>query len=131
MERKKEKVKLPILVPLALAILVLLFASIISIYSLQKRNINDGVQRRISGVHKMFQARMEQDSQLLNGLLDYLKRDETLQNASLIDPGWAARLKPARAHLVTPGFSEVTDTKACVFVFVQGEGIPDNKINLA
>lgn len=80
---KKEKVKLPILFPLSLAIAVLLSSSIVCIYWLQEKNIYEDVKDSLSGVKLMFEYQLEQDALLLHSLLDSIEQDKSLQQALL------------------------------------------------
>ena len=81
MSGKETKIKTPILVPVGLAILILLTASVASIYRLQRRNIADEVQSRLEGVWQLAHVQVEKDAQLLLGLLDFIAKDEQLQAA--------------------------------------------------
>lgn len=85
MSGKETKIKTPILVPVGLAILILLTASIASIYWLQRRNIEDEVQTRLEGVWQLVHVQVEKDAQLLLGLLDFIAKDEQLQAAWLAE----------------------------------------------
>ena len=83
MSGKETKIKTPILVPVGLAILILLTASVASIYRLQRRNIADEVQRRLDGVWQLNHVQVVKDAQLLLGLLDFIAKDAELQTSWL------------------------------------------------
>jgi PAS domain S-box-containing protein len=83
MSDKETRIKTPILFPVALAILILLTASIASIYGLQRRNIRDEVQLRLEGVWQLERAQVEKDAQLLLSLLNFTAKDDELQAAWL------------------------------------------------
>lgn len=78
-----SKIKIPVLIPFAIALLLLLSTFITAIYWLRQRSMNSEALRRIEGVDSLFQAYIEEDSRFLNGLLDFLEKDEDLQNAFL------------------------------------------------
>lgn len=74
-----ETIRVPVLGPLVLAIVLLIGLSIAGAYVLQKRDINDRVLDYIAEVRLLFGERFTADSQLLQGLIDFLTRDEQLQ----------------------------------------------------
>jgi signal transduction histidine kinase len=78
-----SKIKIPVLIPFTIALLLLLSTFITAIYWLRQRSMNSEVLRRIEGIDSLFQAYIEEDSRFLNGLLDFLEKDEDLQNAFL------------------------------------------------
>ena len=84
MKTDKERIKIPVLIPLALAIIVMLVGSIFSIGWLQQRNITDEVKMSLVGAQSFFYDRIEEDARLLNGLTDFLKEDKQLKSAWLI-----------------------------------------------
>ncbi len=74
-----EVVRVPILGPLVLAILLLIGLSIGGAYVLQKRDIKDRVLDQIAEVRLLFGERFTADSQLFQGLAEFLMRDEQLR----------------------------------------------------
>ena len=96
-----EKISKRILVPLGFALLALLVASIVSIYWLQWRHINEDVRTRLAGVHQMFQVGLNEDAELLNGLIGFLEQDEDLQNA------WLTKDRDALLRHATPLFEDI------------------------
>lgn len=81
MKTDKEKIKIPLLVPLVLAIIILLVVSIFSIGWLQQRNITEEVKKCRDSVQTLFYEHLKENSRLMNGLIDFLKEDKQLQNA--------------------------------------------------
>jgi len=96
-----EKISKSILVPLGFALLVLLGTSIVSIYWLQWRHINKGARARLAGVQQMFQVALDGDAELLNGLIDFIEKDEKLQNA------WLAEDRDALLRHAAPIFEDI------------------------
>ncbi|MFH1615362.1 MAG: ATP-binding protein [Planctomycetota bacterium] len=83
MKTNNEKIKIRILIPVALAIIILLAVSILSMGWLQRRNITEEVKNCRDGVQILFEEQLKEDSRLLNGLIDFLKEDKRLQDAWL------------------------------------------------
>ncbi|MFA7484534.1 MAG: histidine kinase dimerization/phospho-acceptor domain-containing protein, partial [Phycisphaerae bacterium] len=81
MNNKPKKLRVPILLPAGLAIAILLAASIISINLLQQQNIEEEAKERLAGVKYMFGWQMQNETHVLNSLLDSIKQNETLQTA--------------------------------------------------
>ncbi len=100
-ETGSEKIRKRILVPLGFALLLLLVASIVSIYWLQWRHINKDARVRLAGVQQMFRVALEGDAELLNGLIDFIKEDDNLQNA------WLARDRDTLLRYATPIFEDI------------------------
>ncbi len=79
----KERISSRILIPLALALLVLLVASLLSTHWLQRRRIDDEVHADIKQLQRLFQLEIDKGGQLLSGLIDFIEKDEQLQKAWL------------------------------------------------
>ena len=97
-----EKISRRILVPLGFALLLLLAASIVSIYWLQWQQINQDVRTRLAGVQQMFQVGLTGDAELLNGLIDFIKQDKNLQRA------WLAEDRDALLGYARPIFEDIS-----------------------
>jgi PAS domain S-box-containing protein len=98
---KQDKIKIPLLLPLTLVILALLGAAIVSIYRLQQQHINNQTQMRIDKTQYMFQMELDEDAELLNGLVDFLEHDENIQNA------WLVKDRDALLQCTMPVFKEI------------------------
>lgn len=83
MQTNHRKIRVPVFVPLSLAIMVLLASSIIGAYWIQWRNHIDRVQTKIEGTHLLYERCLEEDSQMMNGLLGFIKERRDLQGAWL------------------------------------------------
>jgi signal transduction histidine kinase len=79
------RIKLPILVPLICAILVLLFTFTFAIYHLQKQHITGAVRMQFDSTRAFFEERLSEDARLLSIIAEFLKNDPNLQNV------WLAR----------------------------------------
>ena len=81
MDSKTEKIKTYILVPVGLALLIILMASILSIYWLQQRNMVDDIHHEILEVQELYPRFLNSEAHLLESLIDSFKKNEKLQNA--------------------------------------------------
>ena len=84
MGANRDSIKIPVLLPLGLAILILLASSIVAIYWLQQKNIEADAFKRLEAVQLLFQQNLAQDARSLNGLLDFVQKDENLQQQWLL-----------------------------------------------
>lgn len=80
MKFNKQKITIPVFLPLSLAVLILLGSSILGGYLLQRDNLLNNVKLRVRGAHQLFEKYLKEDVRLMNGLIDFIGRDETLQN---------------------------------------------------
>ena len=101
MKTFEEKIRIRVLVPLGLAIVALLCASIITTYWLQQHHINDEVKGCLEGVQELFHEHLREDAFRLNGLIDFLKRDKDLQNI------WLAKDRDALLSYARPLFEDI------------------------
>jgi PAS domain S-box-containing protein len=93
--------KLMILVPLALALLVLLCLSVLGTYHIEKREIAKDVESRIAGVEKAFLNEVERDAELMRAIIDFLQKDPDIQKA------WLAQDKETLLARALPVFEEI------------------------
>ena len=78
---ENERIRSRILVPLGLALLLLLGASLFSTYHLQRRHIDNQVRADLGQLQHLFQIEVDKGGQLLDGLLDFIQDDYNLQKA--------------------------------------------------
>ena len=83
MEKHKEKIKRRILIPLTLAILLLLMASIVSINWFQEDYLHSSVLHRLGEVKNSFEDELRENAELLSALINFIEKDTNLQNAWL------------------------------------------------
>ncbi len=81
MTQDKEKIKLPLLIPVGLALLVLLASSIAGVYWLSSRNTGYDASARLTGVERMFRWQIRHDAQLMHSLANLIMQDEKLLRA--------------------------------------------------
>jgi len=117
---KSEKIKLQIFLPLILALLVVLITVIIGIFELQKVNINHQFKHRLNSVSTLFRTELDQDSELLHGLINFIEKDKDLREA------WLAHDRERLLEIALPIFNEIkTEHRVTHFYFHN-----TNKINL-
>ena len=78
LDDKSQRIKSRILTPMVLVGAVLISLSLIGGYWLQKRAIDDSVHQRLSGVHRIYEELLQEESQLMSGQIDFLKSDQAL-----------------------------------------------------
>ena len=96
-----EKIKLQIFVPLILALLVVLVTVIIGIFELQKGNIDNQFKHRLNSVNTFFRTELDQGSELLGGLIDFIEKDKELREA------WLAQDRMRLQEITLPIFDEI------------------------
>jgi len=100
---KAPEVKIPILLPLTLAISILLLVSVGGIYWLQQHNIDKHVQSRLDTIRQMFKNQIDHDAEIMTGLLHFLTEDPALEKA------WLAEDREQLLSLAAPIFKDIGD----------------------
>jgi hypothetical protein len=88
--------KARVLTPLTVALFILLGAFIYNVYQTQQQQISDDVERRTSSVLKLFQKRLESETEKLSAIIDLLSRNEQIKSA------WLARDRSTLLKLSSP-----------------------------
>ena len=101
MKKVREKIKWRILIPLASALGVLLAVSILTAHMLHTRRIHNQTQQRLFQVKKLLKIELDEDTQLLNGLINLLQKDNDLRDA------WFAKDRNALLKYATPIFNNI------------------------
>jgi signal transduction histidine kinase len=83
MQTNNRRIKVPVLIPLGLAILVLLASFILGAYLLERRNYIDRVRIKVEGAQLLFDRQLDEDARTISGLLDFIEEKEDLQKAWL------------------------------------------------
>jgi signal transduction histidine kinase/CheY-like chemotaxis protein len=81
MSNNREKIKLPLLMPVGLALLVLLGSLAGSVIWLGNNNIEYDVKTRLNGAQNMFRWQMRYDTHMMHTAIDFIKQDEALIRA--------------------------------------------------
>ena len=79
--KNEERIKLVILVPLAITLFSLLAVSVFSIFWAQRINIDENVRSHVAGVHQLFEGMLDEEAKLMNNIIDFYAKDKNLQNA--------------------------------------------------
>ncbi len=82
-QEAKTKIKLPILVPLLGAISTLMLTFSLAVYHLQQQRITDDVRMRLDKTREFFSENIDSDAQILDSIIHFLKKDQSIQNAWL------------------------------------------------
>jgi hypothetical protein len=80
---KNENIKSRILPPILLVGAILISFSLVGGYWLQKKAIENSVQQRVSGVHRLFEELLREETQVMSGQIDFLQTDQTLLSSFL------------------------------------------------
>ncbi|MBN1796486.1 MAG: response regulator [Sedimentisphaerales bacterium] len=81
MSKNSEKIKLPLLIPVALALAVLLGSAILGVFWLGNKNIKYDAATRLNGVERLLSWQMKYNTNLVNGLASFIQQDNELIQA--------------------------------------------------
>ena len=98
---KRQRIKLPILLPLFLAILVLLAVFTFAIYRLQKQHIENEILTRLDNTSRSFNQLLSADSRLLKSVAEFVINDSNIQNT------WLKSDREALLNYTTPLFGRL------------------------
>ncbi|HIJ78415.1 MAG: ATP-binding protein [Desulfobulbaceae bacterium] len=96
-----EPIKKTLLIPLALAMFLLLAISFFNSQWGMRKQFNDEIQSHIKSIDKIFQSELSKDAQLLEGLSDFLAKDDNLQKA------WLSQNRQALLNYSSPIFDRL------------------------
>jgi len=100
-KKDDEAIKLPILVPLFVAITVLLAIFTLAIYRLQQQNITDDVRMRLDSSDRYFNKLLFADARLIGETTHFVKDNPDIQNA------WLAKDRNTLLGLTAPIFEKL------------------------
>jgi len=83
MKKDKQNIKMFVLLPLGSALIILMAISVFFTYALHTRHIHNETQGHLSKVKKLFKMELDEDAQLLSGIIAFLQKDKDLQGAWL------------------------------------------------
>jgi PAS domain S-box-containing protein len=101
MNHTEEGIRIRVLVPVGIVLITILGASLIGIYWAERSNLMEEFPRLLNRVRQDFRMELQQDAELLNAVLDFLEKDENLQNA------WLAKNREALLAYSMPIFEEL------------------------
>lgn len=79
-EYANEKIRIPVIVPAAVSILLLLAGAVISLYIMQERYLTSNTRGLIDAAEKSFYGHLDKDAVGICGMMDFVKEDKHLQN---------------------------------------------------
>lgn len=94
-------IKYRILIPLIIVLVILLIASMFSIFQLQNRRISDEVQAKLQAVEKVFEDLLASEARVISSTLD------RIQNSSEIQEAWVKRDRAALLEISAPVFASM------------------------
>jgi two-component sensor histidine kinase len=100
-ETTPEKIKKPILIPVAFAIVVFLVASLVLISWLQQRQIREGARAYIQSTRILYEGTLREESKLIKVLLNFYRDDPRLIEL------FASRNRGALFAYASPVFEEI------------------------
>jgi len=92
---------LQILIPLTVGLVFLFAVTVSGLYSLQQKRIEEETGSTLVSVGKTFADKIDRKAVLLNGLIDFIKKDEGLTEA------WLARDRNRLLKIVRPTFDSI------------------------
>ncbi len=98
---KEKNIRYRIIVPMALALVIIAMGTIFGFYTHIDNHLDDMVRSRLDGLQSLFSMELDEDAELMSGLMDFLKKDKRLQTL------WLAQDREALLHYAAPIFKEV------------------------
>ena len=77
MKNNIEKIKKPVLIPLALILLVLLGVNLSAMFWFDNVRVNNEVRHDLDGVQQLFKDALATETDFLNNLLSFYEKDES------------------------------------------------------
>ncbi len=113
MRHSEEKIKARIIIPVILALVGIVFVSIISYHQLQLQHIDGDMRWRMDGVNTAFKGALEAESSMLDGLIGFIKRDKKIQDA------WLSRDRERLYQHALPAYKRsFIDNRVTHFYFI-------------
>jgi len=103
MLKSKEKIKLPLLIPVALALAVLLCSSIAGVYWLGNKNVNYVATTRLNAVERLLSWQTKRSARIMHGLSDLILQDQNIGNA------WQSQNRELLLETAEPLFRQLQD----------------------
>ncbi len=117
MNSKNEQIRARILIPLVVALVLLLGASLMSVFWLQRTQVYEAVRRALTSAQQLFQLELRKDSDLLTNSIFFLERDQRLQQA------WMSKDRDKLLSLTEPLFADLrTKFRITHFYFINTDG---------
>jgi signal transduction histidine kinase len=112
-----EAIKMPILVPLFVAIMLLLIIFMMAIYNIQQKRISDDVRTRLDATDRYFNQFLLADARLIGETTHFVKDDPNIQHA------WLTRDREKLLSLTAPLYEKLRrDYRITHFYFIDADG---------
>ncbi|MCK4999469.1 MAG: PAS domain S-box protein, partial [Anaerohalosphaera sp.] len=102
MDVKKVNVNTRIFLPIVLVITSLLIALVVTVRQFHHNSIHNKHIQSLKETTRLFQTEIDEDTELMNGILDFLKQDKTLQNI------WLANDRQSLLDYAAPIFEDMS-----------------------
>jgi signal transduction histidine kinase len=112
-----EAIKMPILVPLFVAITLLLIIFMLAIYNIQQKRISDDVRTRLDATDRCFNQFLLADARLIGETTHFVKDDPNIQRA------WLTRDREKLLSLTAPLYEKLNqDYRITHLYFIDADG---------
>jgi len=101
MEQTDRPLRKQIFIPLLLCLLIMMAASVASVYMIQRLHIISTIKSKVTAVEQLFPTLLEMEAANLSAQIDLLKQEKSFQEA------WRLRDKDTLYQTVLPYFSEI------------------------
>lgn len=97
----KQRVKRPVLVLLGISLIGLFSATLFGFHQYVQHDIDKHTRSSLLAVGEMFRGKLNEDALLMEGFIDFIKKDQQLRNA------WLAKERETLLHIATPIFKNM------------------------
>jgi hypothetical protein len=112
-----ERIRLRILIPVGIALLTLLSASVVGVYWLHRVDEEKNIWETAEAAYRLFQSSLSKDAGLMDNAIYFLERDSNLQEA------WIARDREALQKIAQAIFHEMRSNYPVThFYFIDMDG---------
>ncbi len=114
MKKNETKIKANFIVPLILATLVFSGTCVIVLHQLHHNHIDEEVRKSVSEVGQLFQMELQEDADMLRGLIGFLQKDEDIQDA------WLANDRQSLIRYASPVFEGMRSEQNITHFYFHG-----------
>lgn len=101
MKRTPERIRIPLLIPIAVALMLVLGTTILFNYWFEGDHIEEEFLETVKGIQKLYKTDMNEEAVLLSSLMDLVEEDRDLKRA------WSEKDRDALFELSTPIFERL------------------------
>jgi hypothetical protein len=111
MKADDTKIRIPLLVPLGLAILMLLMVSAAAIYWQQQKYTSNSILVRLDEVRRLLDMHIKEDSRILNTIADFVQNDKAIRSA------WLEKDRDALLAHANPILKDIRDKYGITHIY--------------